>query len=69
MKCNQCNACMINGVFCHELGCPNRGKKWNEETQNFETVYTCQECGFESFDSGSVESCCQPIDYDIEEES
>jgi len=23
MKCNQCNATMINGVFCHELGCPN----------------------------------------------
>jgi len=23
MRCNQCEAMMINGVFCHETGCPN----------------------------------------------
>lgn len=26
-KCNQCAAAMINGVFCHEHGCPNAKKK------------------------------------------
>jgi hypothetical protein len=26
LTCDQCNATMINGVYCHETGCPNRGK-------------------------------------------
>jgi len=60
MKCNQCNACMINGVFCHESGCPNQGKKWNPETQEFIKIYTCQECGQEYINEDSLDSCCQP---------
>lgn len=23
VRCSQCNACVINGVACHEHGCPN----------------------------------------------
>jgi hypothetical protein len=26
MSCNQCQAMMINGVYCHETGCPNTHK-------------------------------------------
>lgn len=26
-RCDQCVAAMINGVFCHETGCPNARKK------------------------------------------
>lgn len=29
--CNQCEALMINGVFCHETGCPNSRKVWDDE--------------------------------------
>lgn len=25
MSCNQCEALVINGVYCHETGCPNKG--------------------------------------------
>jgi hypothetical protein len=25
--CDQCEALMINGVFCHEQGCPNHGRE------------------------------------------
>lgn len=25
-RCDQCEAAMINGVFCHEIGCPNARK-------------------------------------------
>jgi len=25
-SCNQCQALMINGVYCHETGCPNTHK-------------------------------------------
>lgn len=31
MKCNQCDSAYINGVFCHEHGCPNRNKIWDNE--------------------------------------
>jgi hypothetical protein len=26
IRCDQCQAAMINGVFCHETGCPNSRK-------------------------------------------
>ena len=25
-SCDQCEALMINGVYCHEQGCPNTNK-------------------------------------------
>lgn len=25
-RCGQCVAVVINGVYCHEHGCPNKGK-------------------------------------------
>ena len=25
-RCDQCVALMINGVYCHEIGCPNAKK-------------------------------------------
>ena len=28
-NCDQCVAAMINGVFCHESGCPNMCKVWD----------------------------------------
>lgn len=31
IHCDQCNATMINGVFCHESGCPNMAKVWDPE--------------------------------------
>ena len=27
-RCNQCEALVINGVFCHEHGCPNEKKEF-----------------------------------------
>lgn len=31
--CDQCDAAMINGVFCHETGCPNQHKEWEQEQE------------------------------------
>ena len=36
MRCDQCEAAMINGVYCHERGCPNWWKHVTHE---------CAECG------------------------
>lgn len=34
--CNQCDAITINGVYCHEHGCPDA---WKSELRE------CRECG------------------------
>lgn len=31
IKCDQCNACAIQGVACHETGCPLSRRPWIEE--------------------------------------
>lgn len=30
VKCNQCSSSRINGVFCHEKGCPNDYKTFDQ---------------------------------------
>ena len=38
VRCNSCSASMINGVFCHEHGCPNSNLRFNQcdgEWDNF----------------------------------
>ena len=54
-KCDQCEALMINGVFCHEIGCPNSGKKWIDG--EWIAFYECFICGYDVRDG---ETCgCQ----------
>lgn len=48
MKCDQCVAAMINGVFCHETGCPNTFKVWDNLSQQWKKVYQC-DCGEDVF--------------------
>ena len=36
--CNSCQALMINGIHCHETGCPDSWKDYQNE---------CYECGQE----------------------
>lgn len=35
MRCNQCESLYINGVFCHETGCPNTHKIYDKEEQEW----------------------------------
>lgn len=51
-KCDQCEAVVINGVFCHETGCPNTKKQWDGE--QWIAVYVCDICGY---DVPEGESC------------
>jgi hypothetical protein len=30
MDCDQCEAVMVNGVYCHEHGCPVLWEIWDE---------------------------------------
>lgn len=35
IKCNQCMMLSINGVACHETGCPNSNKQWSVEDNDW----------------------------------
>ena len=56
MKCNQCQMLSINGVTCHETGCPNQNSRWDEDTEEWIRQYECFYCGF-MVDEG--ETCCE----------
>jgi len=47
MLCNSCDCLYINGVKCHEHGCPDR---WMDETRE------CEGCGdeFQPEEAGQV---------------
>ena len=54
--CDQCSADMINGIFCHEAGCPNQGKKWDGEREAWISYHPCSICGLE-VEEGEICSC------------
>ena len=37
IHCKECSPMMINRVFCHETGCPNSKKDWDEENEEWVT--------------------------------
>lgn len=54
MRCDQCNSAMINGVFCHEAGCPDSWKhitrecKWcgsEFEPESRDDIFCDESCG------------------------
>lgn len=47
MKCDQCEMLSINGVPCHETGCPNARKQWDGE--QWRAVFNCRECGCQNY--------------------
>jgi hypothetical protein len=63
--CDQCQAAMINGVFCHETGCPNQGKVFEDG----EWVKYC-ECVICGYDVKLGENCdCQDVSDDEDPET
>lgn len=40
MKCEQCELLRINGIVCHESGCPNKNARWIPQAE-------CWYCGFD----------------------
>lgn len=47
--CEQCEAVMINGVYCHEHGCPDAWKDYKKE---------CKWYGQEFMPDVSFQDCC-----------
>lgn len=65
--CDQCEALMINGVFCHETGCPNSKKTWVEERQEWVRFVECRECGSE-VEVGDTCNWCAEIEAEREDD-
>lgn len=61
IRCDQCEALMINGVFCHETGCPNTHSRYDSAEDRWVKTYECLECGCRQ-DEG-VE-CCVMEEYE-----
>jgi hypothetical protein len=63
ISCDSCEMLSINGVACHEIGCPNMGARWDAERAEWVRQYKCFTCGCMA-DVGEV--CCSD-DYDYED--
>lgn len=44
-KCNQCDSAMINGIYCHETGCPNMNSRYDTESETWIKQRECFDCG------------------------
>ena len=64
MKCDSCLIVSINGIACHETGCPNSRKTWIPERAQWVLYLGCRECGCEVEEG---ESCCDGL-FDVESE-
>jgi len=56
--CDGCSPSVINGVFCHEQGCPDA---WRDRTK------VCDECGFEFQPTEEFQSICDSCQYEDED--
>lgn len=63
VHCDQCQMLSINGVACHETGCPNSRKVWTDG--EWQTVYECRECGTKHTDEQDYARCCEPCEDDL----
>ena len=49
MKCNSCEVLYINGLKCHEHGCPDA---WRDE------IRECKYCGIKFKPEDPLQDCC-----------
>ena len=54
MRCEQCEVMTINGIRCHETGCPIAYKDQTRE---------CKECGSDFIPESNQQNCCDHVCY------
>lgn len=45
VRCDQCQSAYVNGVFCHETGCPNTHSRYDVESGAWVKQRKCFDCG------------------------
>ena len=53
--CQSCDAAMINGLFCHEIGCPDAWRDYS---------IRCRVCGFDFKRPAPYETVCDDCHED-----
>lgn len=61
MTCDQCEMLSINGLACHETGCPNAKKTWIPERETWAQFVACRECGCD-IEVGESCDCMEPLE-------
>ena len=61
--CDQCEMLAINGIACHETGCPNMGSRGDVDAQEWRKQRKCFYCGFTV---DAEDSCCSGEPSDTE---
>lgn len=65
MSCDQCQMLSINGVACHETGCPNMSARWDAESGEWIKQRKCFDCGCTV---NADDPCCsEPMEDETEE--
>lgn len=65
MNCDQCQMVSINGVACHEIGCPNANKVWRDGI--WLSTHACPECGSVYDDYDDMARCCTDTESHLEQ--
>ena len=60
--CPQCEMMAINGQNCHETGCPNEGKTWDPERQDWVEYTECPYCEGDVEVGQECQYCSNPSD-------
>ena len=60
MYCDQCEMLSINGMACHETGCPNARKTWLPDREQWVRFVECRECGCD-VEEGTSCDCMEPV--------
>lgn len=54
--CKSCNLMLINGVICHETGCPDKNIDW----LTGQYIHECRICGYQVLsESRNTYECCE----------
>ena len=46
MKCSSCQLMRIQGLICHEIGCPYMGARYDKESKIWIKQRKCFDCGY-----------------------
>ena len=65
MSCDQCQMLSINGVPCHETGCPNTHSRYDADSSEWIKQRKCFDCGC-TVDADEL--CCSGEESDTEDE-
>lgn len=65
VRCDRCEMLMINGVACHERGCPNLGARYDRKAKEWVKLGKCRECGQmldADNDAHATNLCCDAME-------